>query len=65
MNEKWIKWARDQREQYKKYLALAESGRFKTQERNDGSGILTDNTPEYIARLKATIASLDDLIGDA
>jgi hypothetical protein len=64
MDQKWIEWARDQRAQYKKWLANAESGRFKTQEM-DGSGNLKDNTHEYIARLKATIASLDELIGDA
>jgi hypothetical protein len=63
MNEKWIEWARDQREQYKKWLALAESGRFKTSE-IEGSGIWKDNTHEYIARLTEAIASLDDLIGD-
>ena len=64
MNEKWIKWAHGQIDQYKKYLANAESGRFKTSE-IDGSGNVKDNTPEYIARLKATIASLEELIGDA
>jgi hypothetical protein len=63
MNEQWVKWARDQRVQYKKWIALAESGRFKTQEM-DASGILKDNTHEYIARLKAAIASLDELIGN-
>jgi hypothetical protein len=64
MNEKWIEWARDQREQYKKWLARAESGLFKTSEREEDAGILKDTTHEYIARLKATIASLDELIGD-
>ena len=44
-------------------IALAESGNFKTSE-VDGSGNLTDHTPEYIAHLKAAIVSLDELIRD-
>jgi hypothetical protein len=63
MNEKWIEWARDQREQYKKFLARAESGKFKTSE-IEGQGIVRDTTYEYIAHLKTTIASLSELIGD-
>jgi hypothetical protein len=63
MNDKWIKWARDQRDEYKRLLALAETGKFRTSE-VDGSGHWKDNTHEHIARIKATIEALNKLIDD-
>ena len=63
MNDKWIKWARDQRAEYERLLAQAEAGKFKTLE-DDGSGLLKDSTPEHIARITSAIASLNELIGD-
>ena len=61
--EKWIKWARDQRAEYERLLALAETGKFKTSE-VDGSGLWKDNTQEHVARIKSAIASLNELIGN-
>jgi len=61
MNEKWIRWARSQRAEYERLLALAVSGKFKTSE-VDGSGHWKDNTHEHIARIKSAIASLNELI---
>lgn len=63
MNEKWLKWARDQREEYKRLLAQAESGKWKTS-KVDGSGHWKDNTHEHIAQIRSAIASLNELIGD-
>lgn len=61
--DRWIEWARDERERYKRLLALAEFGKFKTSE-VDGSGHWKDNTHEHIARIKTAIASLNELIDD-
>jgi hypothetical protein len=62
-DDKWIKWAKDERERHKKLLALAESGKFKTST-VDGSGHWKDNTFEQIAILKSVIATMTKLIGD-
>jgi hypothetical protein len=59
----WTKWARDQREQHEQWLALAESGKFRTSE-IDASGQWKDSTQGHIARLKAAIASLDKLMSN-
>ena len=62
-DDKWIKWAKDERERHKGLLALAETGKFRTSE-VDGSGHWKDSTHEHIARLKSVIASLNELIRD-
>ena len=49
--DRWVKWASGQREQYKRLLARAESGKYRTSD-VDGSGHWTDNTHEYVAQLK-------------
>jgi hypothetical protein len=61
--DKWLKWARDERERYKKLLERAQSGKFRTSE-IDGSGVSKDNTHEHIAHLKSAIDALNELIGD-
>lgn len=63
MNEKWVKWARDQRDEYERLLALAETGKFRTSE-VDSAGRWKDNTRDHIARIKSAIASLNELLGD-
>ena len=61
--DKWVKWARDQRDQYKNQLANAKAGKFRTSEDN-GSGKWKDTTHEHIAYLASAIASLDEIIGE-
>jgi hypothetical protein len=61
--DKWLKWARDERERYKSMLERAEAGCFKISEM-DGYGTWKDNTHQHIVAHKSAIASLNDLIGD-
>jgi hypothetical protein len=49
-SDKWIKWAKGERERYKEMLARAETGKFRTSA-VDGSGHWKDNTHEHIAAL--------------
>ena len=63
-DDKWIEWARAERERYRRYLALAKAGKFRTSEVDD-SGQWKDSTADYIRHLTAAIASLDQVIGAA
>jgi hypothetical protein len=61
--DKWVHWACEERDWYRKQLANAKARKFRTSE-DDGLGNWKDTTAEHIARLESVIASLDEMIGE-
>jgi len=62
--DKWVEWARVQRDQLQRQLDDAQAGNFRVAEK-DGVGKWNDVTNEHIARLASAIRSLNEILGEA
>jgi hypothetical protein len=55
-----VEWCEEQREIYKRQIALMEANMMRTGEARDGK--MVDTTAENIDRVKALLSELDDLL---